>query len=255
MRKDEIRAAEQILSYFGSRIPYEKTSYTPGEDPPDAYLNVGNETYALEITSTEVARQPIFGEDSIREFTYMHSHRRILKDVEREAIEAGELHGKYVVTFFKPIATNDFSSHRSFFKSRLLERLKELSSAPVGSDRTIDLDYTELAWVYKLSDKGAKLYDVFEDDATTESPEFKEFVRNLILCAIKKKFDKVLPVADPAESVLAIIDTYGLAGPQTIVHACEDLQELSWFHTVIMLHGKHTLILHSKRADWFVGDA
>ena len=256
MRTDEIRIAELLTYYLASRVPSNDVSYSSGEDPPDAYIHVGEVTYPLEITSTEVPRDSVFGERKVRERTYEESHRRLLKEVEEEAKGDKSLIGKYAISFSKPIASQEFSTYRSIFKEELHKLLRNLHSAPVGFDTTIEHDFSELAWIYKLSDQGSKLYEVFQDGAWTESPEFIDFFRSLINKAIDNKLEVLSKVLDPSQCILAIRNTYGLADPQTLLALRSRIaEEKPLFHSVIIVFGNHLFVLQSIRPEWIAGDA
>jgi len=255
MREDEVQIAELISRYLSSRYPEVEVYYSPGEDPPDAYQYVGNDIYPLEITSTEVYREPIYGEGEVLERTYEISHREILRVAEKEIAEEESLIGRYAITFSKPLADHDFSSYKSLFIAKLKQVLVQLSSLPVGSDASIEHEFKDLAWVYKVSDKGSKLYEVFEDGALTESPEFLEFFCSLITRAIKTKIKK-LSGFNPTACILAIRNTYGLADMNTFVATRAKFSECnSPFHTIFVIHGELVYAISSLNSDWMLGDA
>jgi hypothetical protein len=122
--------------------------------------------------------------------------------------------------------------------------------SPVGFQEVLYHDYLELAWVYKLSDKGNKLYEIFEDGAWTESPEFIELVRSIIGKVIINKIEKISRVLDPSRCILAIVNSYGLADDQAIRMACDNLVEVSVFHTVLILNNHRLLVIQSANPEW-----
>ena len=85
MRKEEINTAELVTKYILALDPSKAVSYSEGEDPPDAYLHYDNTKIPLEITTTEIPRNPVFGEPSIRELTYEKSHENLITGIENEA--------------------------------------------------------------------------------------------------------------------------------------------------------------------------
>lgn len=256
MREDEIRVAELISQYLSSIYFGIEVNYLPGENPPDAYQLIGNEIYPLEITSTEVDREPIFGIGKIRERTYEASHRAILRDVQEEFIEEDNFIGKYAISFSKPLADHDFSTYRSLFIEKLKQVLFQLSSAPVGSDATVEHEYESLAWVYKLSDKGLRLYDVFQDGGWIESPEFLEFFYSLITKAIDTKIEKLSNSIDLSRYILAIRNTYRLADMNTLISTRARFADKKLpFHTVFVVHGEQVFAIKSQNSDWIVGAA
>ena len=110
MRSDEIKVADLVTRFTASLEPSMDVSYSPGEDPPDAYIHFGAEILPLEITTIEVQRHPAFGDGTVREITYDQSHRRILQEIEKEVIEEKKLNGKYAISFSKPLASEQFST-------------------------------------------------------------------------------------------------------------------------------------------------
>ena len=145
MREDEKYATNSISKFIKSREPSLNISWRPGEDPPDAYLSIGDNELLLEITSTEVFREPFFGENKIRERTYLISHRDLVKEIEQEAIKQGKLCGKYFITFSKPLSSDKFSTYRLVFKSLLLELLNDSKTNAVGFDKELFFGDVEAA--------------------------------------------------------------------------------------------------------------
>jgi hypothetical protein len=250
MRSYEIRIADMVTRFIASKEPSMGVSFSPGENPPDAYIHLVEEILPLEITTTEVQRDPAFGDMTVREITYEESHRRLLQEIEKEAIEDKKLNGKYAISFSKPLASEQFSTYKAIFKSMLLRLIEDSIESPAGFQEALYHDYLKLAWVYKLSDKGKKLYGIFEDGALTESPEFIELVRSIIRKVIKTKIEKISRVVDPSRCILAIVNSYGLADDQAIRMACDDLVEVSVFHTVLIFNSNRLLVIHSANPAW-----
>jgi hypothetical protein len=255
MRKDEIRAAELIVEFIKSRDPCEKVSYIPGEDPPDAYIMLNGQAIPLEITTTEVLRKPIFGEDDVREITYEQSNRNLLKEVEVLLQEQGALIGRYVVGFSKPLSSVQFSHYRQVVIDRLVEILQSLSSSPVSSEDFVQYRDSALAWIYKINKNGSKIYYEFDNEALTDTPEFIDFIHSLLVKAIDSKLKKLSLHLKPSECILVIINSYGLAESSSIIKAASGIDRIDDFHTVVVLQGEYPIVLHSIRPDWSLSDA
>jgi hypothetical protein len=250
MREYEIKAAQSISNFIAARESPKTVSWYPGEDPPDAYIKMDNKLLPLEITSTEVFRDPLWGQEKVLERTYEISHRDMVKEIEREAIEQEKLRGKYVITFSKPLSSKDFSTYKSVFKSLLIELLNASKISPAAFEQNVVLDDVVLASVYKSSEEGGRLYEAFEDGAWTESTEFIEFVQSVIRKAVEIKVEKLSPKVDLSESLLAIVNTYGLADDRAMKSAYEDLEGLSRFHSVFILNGNQIMVPHSVEHKW-----
>ncbi len=255
MREEEKFVSELITKYIASLDPSQKISYSPGEDPPDSYLHYGKLDIPLEITSTEIEREPIFGKANILEITYERSHRKLLNDIERKAKKQNILKGTYVISFTKPLASENFAKIKSKFESLILNSLNKLCSEPVGFEETILHDHVSLAWVYKISENGAKLYDSYQDGALTESPEFLNYYRSVITKALNTKIEKLPTISNPIDCILAIINSYYLADHQAIHSACAMIPELKQFHTVIIINEKDVIVVHSINPEWSKDDA
>lgn len=250
MRKEEINTAELVTKYILALDPSKAVSYSEGEDPPDAYLHYDNTKIPLEITTTEIPRNPVFGEPSIRELTYEKSHENLITGIENEARKQDILNGVYVISFQKPLASEDFSTLKKTFETLVLSILNSSSSASSGFSQSIVYDYHELAWIYKASDTGARIFPSFNDGAWTESPEFVDFYRSVITKSVSIKIEKLSPIYNSSDCILAINNSYALADLQAIKKACKNLPELAKFHSVFIIQENSPIIVHSICVDW-----
>jgi hypothetical protein len=250
MREYEIKAAQSISNFITAQESPQTVSWYPGEDPPDAYLKLNSKLLPLEITSTEVFRAPFWGQGKVLERTYEITHRDMVKEIEREVIEQEKLRGKYVITFSRPLSSKNFFTYKSVFKSLLIELLNTSKTSPMGFEENVIYEDVVLASVYKSSEEGGRLYEAFEDGAWTESTEFIEFVQSVIRKAVEIKVEKLSPKVDLSKSLLAIVNTYGLADDNVIKLACENLEGLLRFHSVFILNGNQILVPHFVEHKW-----
>jgi hypothetical protein len=256
MRRDEQLVAQEIEAYIRARALGMQVSLEPGSNPPDFVLIIGPETFPLEVTSTEVWRDPSFGQGQVRERTFENSHTKLLKELEEEAIKTGAIQGRYAIAFEAPLSAQEFPKRRTEFQSALLSILRSSREHPQGFQVDIELDGKPVASAYKLAEEGSRVFEVFEDGAWTEAPEFIALVRGMLLRAIDIKRRKLEGKAPPARSILAILNTYGLADRQALLQAAESLKsEMSHFHTVFLVDQRHVLPIHSVNAKWRGGDA
>jgi len=255
MRPEETAAADATVRYVKSRLPDSVVSSRPGEDPPDFLLSVDNATFPLEVTSTEAWQQPTLGAGQVRERTFHSSHRRLLRDIQDRAAKSQRLQGKYAVSFSAPLSVENFRATKSAFAEALASILDASKDEPMGFDQEILLADQSVAWVFKLSTDGERLYEAFEDGAWTESPEFLALVSSMLSRAIERKRMKLSP-STLRDSILVIYNTYGLADRQTLRDASKPLASImAAFHSVFVFDNGSILPLHSLNPDWLLGDA
>jgi hypothetical protein len=250
MREDEKKIAKLVEDYINTILPSKKVSVSDGEDPPDAYLHYENDKFPFEITTTEIPRDPTFGEPSIRELTYENSHIKLIKDIEQKVINKNLLSGVYVLNFQRPLDSEDFSSTKSIFTSEVLDILRKSQSENIGFADTVIQEFRALAWIYKIHDQGSMLSCSFQDGAWPESPEFINFYRSVLSNSIDTKIEKFSKVCNTLDGILAIRNSYPLVNSSIIMRVCKGINKLSSFHTVIIVHENVPLIVHSSFNDW-----
>jgi hypothetical protein len=255
MRAYEIYVAQAIAEYIRTRSPAGDVSILSGADPPDFLVSVEGTTFPLEVTSTEVWQKPSVGQGQVRELTYQASHKELLRGAEREAIRANVLHGRYAIAFGKPLSAENFAHRRMEFTSCLLHFLDRTKDEPQGVEFDIEIEGSIVAWGYKLAFEGKRLYEVFEDGAWTESPEFVSLVAVILRKALQVKHQKLNEAARASDAILAILNTYALADRQTLLEAAKLIDtDLAIFHSVFVLSDGWVLPLHSREPKWEFSD-
>lgn len=87
--------------------PMDWSPVPSGQDPPDYWLKLGNVTFAVEVTRTEVWREASAGQGEVRQQTYEATHEAFIREVECAATERAILNGTYGVVFQRPITASD----------------------------------------------------------------------------------------------------------------------------------------------------
>ena len=68
--------------------------------------------------------------------------------------------------------------------------------------------------------------------------------------AINRKLEILSPRIDHSKSLLAIVNTYGLADKKAINLACENLENITKFHSIFILHGDQIIVSHTVVSKW-----
>ena len=220
-----------------------------GQDPPDFFLTIDQENFAVEVTSTEVMRGVSFGEGQIQEETYEHSHTQFIKDVEAAARNAGILKGAYAISFGRPMAISRFRQIRRYAQGQLLqylERTQHLQSAP---DEDIRYGNRRICHIFKAHDQRNIIYEAFTDLAWTESPEVTDKVCDLLQAAVTEKKEKVLAKGqvDPRvlslPKILLLLNTYAFADRSIYLSCVQSVESLDFFHSVFVIWGDGSCML------------
>lgn len=223
---------------------------TRGEDPPDFYLTLGDETFAVEVTSTPVQRQPAVGEVPVIEETYIESHREIARSLEDMARTRG-LAGHYALSFAQPVASEDFSKVKEALLLDLVKAVTRSQSEPVSWSEDMTHEGRTLCWLLKVGGGPIKVNEVFGDTGWIESPEFRALVTAILHQAIARKKQKLEAKAIPHPAILLLLNTYLLADPRTVWSCLQSVAERSAFHSIFLVQPDGTgMMIHSEYDRW-----
>jgi len=167
MRHDEIAAVEGLRQYLlskGMRVEPRED----GEDPPDFYLTVEGERFAVEVTNL-IDEIEAKGAD-IPRLSYTNSVHKLASDIEKESRKAETLKGHYVLWVNGPF--DDFAQFRKHIKSKSMAFLEQTkNTSPEDGEYLLAADET-----------GAILTTCFPD----QTPEYLQGV-SAVFCSISKK--------------------------------------------------------------------
>ena len=221
-----------------------------GKDPPDFYLRLAADTYAVEVTSTQVWRQPIIADTPVLEETFEATHRGIALAVERLASERG-LSGRYILSFDQPIASRDFPQTRDKLVAAIADAIEHSQSDPPAWSQDVAIDDVKLCWLFRGGDGPIKVHDTTGDDAWTESPEFLPLVSHMLRRAISEKKRKLKERAIVAPAILLLLNTYLLAEPSHYLAALSSIPDREAFHSLFLVHGDGGgTMLQSRNTTW-----
>jgi len=111
---------------------------TPAHDPPDLWLDLGETTYAVEVTSTPCR----FGEpwsNAPAQETYLPACQKLLGEVEETAVRQGALRGWYGVSFAPAgaVGKKSFPKWRVHIENALLGYILATTDLREAPGRTI----------------------------------------------------------------------------------------------------------------------
>jgi len=200
MKPEEEHAKKTFLTYLADRIGLYSATIKEGKEPPDYFLTINDQEYALEITT--IMLNVTLGSKNIPEFGYVSFIDEIEKEIEAEAKKRGILDGTYLICSFGPFK----KLSKSKIKDNAIEYIKKHQNIEKGHWQTI----------YKEGDRKIEILKVGTAsklvDGGSISPDFslrwrenipKEACIRLEVC-LKDKYEneKLRKVRLPIISVL-----------------------------------------------------
>lgn len=231
----------------------EQIEWQEGPDPPDYYLIVGNQKYAVEVTSIAEKIDIGSGKEIERE-KLVEYRKRLVAEVESEAKTQGILRGCYVVAF-GPLLPPWFNlpGRSQKIKCALLKYIQETQDVETAPERRITH-----CWIRKKSLSPSQEVVVlfepwsfwWEGEAVAKACEWLE-------SAIKKKADR-LEGADQRlgtklPKILLILHDFSAVN-FTVYKCCKLCREnLQSYHTVAIVSGfrdQGVFVLHTVNETW-----
>ena len=234
-------------------LPY-WTHVLKGQDPPDFFLSFDNKRYAVEVTSTEIFREPSIGESHVIEETYEDTHRKIVNSVNDIARTQG-LDGSYVITFHQPIASTDFQRVRKHLVKELLDLISRSKTEAISWPEMVRYRDRELCELFKLGEGEIRIFDAFSYDfVQTDSDEHRTFVTEILRQAVKNKKELIEKKGIIEPAILLLLNTYGLADSETYKSCIEKIQERDMFCAIFVIQPNGSgCMVHSNEPAWLYG--
>jgi hypothetical protein len=242
-RRDEEFARESFsraLTRFGISEP---VSWEEGTEPPDFFLNLGAERYAVEVT--RIVGQIELGGRMESKRKSGAILQRFADELQEAAREQGILRGAYVL-WLEPIP--DFKEVAPKARTSFLEyvaRTKDISSAP----EDIILKRRGLHWsITKFHDRKDYLLATRSEGKGGLLSEVVKDFPGLVTTAVKAKTTKLATINIP--HILLLIDDYHYASADLWRHGvlapfCQT------FHTIARVFQDYECqILFSKSSTW-----
>lgn len=132
MGKDNLKEEEKCREIFngyyskkGIKLDEWENMSKKKFDPPDYYVCISGVKYAVEITSMSVKKPTVINDGYVLFKTYINSYIKLIRKVEKKALEENKLKGLYAVHFFNPIADFTISKNvQDDLKTKLVDLIK-----------------------------------------------------------------------------------------------------------------------------------
>lgn len=210
---------------------------TPEQDPPDRYLTLHGYKFAVEFTSTRHETLAVDG-GRVQSEGYENLIVQFTKEFESRARATGILHGSYLLSFFKPFATEDYRAHRNALLDLMLRGLAQLQDAPAGYRWEPNPGrYMDTMRLWKVDRNGSMV--TWSAAGCNVSADAQSDGRNLLEAAIQEKLRKLAKRAVIEPVILVILNTFDwLTGPdyQTLSN---DIADLMRYEAVFVID-RHT---------------
>ncbi|MGD0992904.1 MAG: hypothetical protein ABR998_10575 [Gemmatimonadales bacterium] len=243
MRLDEqfaVRAFDGFLDKVGSA----PALWSPGDEPPDRYLTVHGEKFAVEIT--EVMESVHLGNGSMPDRGVNAALLRFASEVESEAIKQRILSGQYLMSL-EPIPR--MAVHRDRLLTAALEYIGETVRLDVAEDALLEsFENGAMIHIKKVSPKGQAVLHMTGPADAKWGGQIMHDISTLVPAAIALKSAKLANISLP--KILLLIDGYVYA------RAEEWEASVNWagrhsFHTIARVHSERQCqVLFSRDARW-----
>jgi hypothetical protein len=220
--------------YPNAQIAWEDES----NDPPDFWLRLNGKRYAVEVT--RILDEQERGDTA--------SLWRVVKSAEREAQEAGELSGTYVVLFEGRI--DNLGKVRNAMKASLREFVRQTVTLQDFSPTPIEINGRVLCRIQKLSSHRSVLAPVggVDNSGSWEGEILKE-LGSLLERSLVEKSTIAAKVNVPI--ILILYDLYGLASRKAFIECLQKIPEAKVFHAVYVVEdiGQGYVAIESTSAN------
>jgi len=222
-----------------------------GDDPPDFYVTLGQNTFAVEVTRTEIMENAVIGVGQVRMQTYLSSHIRLVKEIEASARESGALSGTYAVLFRSPMSASRFRQAKKDAVKQALDYIQRTHSVDNSPNEAILHQGQPVCWIEKLHSQSNKVREVFQGAAWVESPEVKDEVCQILQHALEDKKAKFEAKGEPVPKILLLLNTYDFASPAMYRDCIHRVKDVDFFHSVFVVWPNGGgFLLHTSDEEW-----
>lgn len=223
-----------------------------GQDPPDFYLTLETEHFAVEMTSTKIFREVALGSGSVIEQTYEASHTAVVREVQNKAEAQGILSGVYIVDFARPMSDERFRQVKKAVIGNLLAYIQKTQDLIEAESERIFYQNREVCRIGKVPGSMSGVYEAFNDTAWPEAPETTDKVCQMLQATIAEKQQKLRNEGAP--KILLLLNTYDFATPGMYADCVKkNPAALDFFHTVFVVWGNgNGCVLHAVEPDWLL---
>jgi hypothetical protein len=215
-----------------------------GDEPPDFYLSLNGEQYAVEVT-TLLEQLPVgAGQLPVRAITA--TLWSFVEEIERTARDSGYLHGTYIIHFSKAI--DDLRNVRESIKQVLLayiENTQDLSDAP---DQVAYEHGPQRCVIKKVHNQADQIHKAGPVNFKWQG-EAAEDICQLLQDRLSEKDRKLRGVFLP--KILLLYDAYHFADQAMYRECLSNLPILGVFYAVFVARSnRDSFMLYTQNGSW-----
>lgn len=242
MREDEEHCKNAFDTFLKQRYQGGDITWVCGDEPPDYFLQLRDNKYAVEITS--VLEKAALGNKIRDHLEIDKSIKRLIEDIQKDAIEKGILNGAYIVRY-KPI--RDFGKQKQGISTRITDYLKRTKN--VSSPQAKDIaGEGHLRWYIRKLHSEKSYLNGTTDDAKWEA-EAEDELCNLLNKVLERKVKKLKTISLP--KILLLYDRFVWIDADGWRQYLAKLSYVDNFHTIFLVSDKSSnSILHSIESSW-----
>lgn len=212
-------------------------------EPPDWYLQVGTDRYAVEATSISRHYSTQTGEKP--ENSIIATLNRFVKEIEVTAIKEGSLSGGYIISL---CTIPNFSKVKGKIREKILNYIQCTRNVSVADCCNV---WEANDWPIKIQKiKGQPNFVefTFSGDPMLEC-EIKERLFKLLATSIEAKKERLKHILEPI--ILLVLDAFDLADDKLWNQAVLEIPAREAFHAICRIAPPEpAMILWSARRDW-----
>jgi hypothetical protein len=229
MREDEEFAKSRFEAYVRSRLPKKTIVWTPGDEPPDYYLTVGQDEFAVEIT-TLMDKVTTPRKEVTVEGLYA-SYDDFVKEIEAEASKSGILSGEYCVTFAP--AHLDIYRKRKILQNEVLDFIRNTQTYPEVTATNMEIDGLPYCSIFKGQGKIPRVCIVGYPFVSKWDGEAIQQSYIILQNAIDTKAKK--PAQLQKQKILVLRSTAVFSQVEIYRDFLPKVTNLQFFHTVFII--------------------
>lgn len=243
-KAEEDRARDTFSSFLTRSFASDQIVWRNGSEPPDHWLDLGGESFAVEVTALR-KRYDIGGGIRLPLRAMGRELEALVSRVERELVVQNCIRGKYAVQIFRAIP--DLKKLEPEILALIRATVTDLEEQAIGAKKPFMRVAQRTCSIVKLDSDGAALVLWGPTDSmwlAEATVEMREMIRERIVA----KRDKLRAIKNL--KILVLDDQYLYS--ELEMFSALDLrpEEFSGFHTVYVARsGRESVVLHSSFAD------
>lgn len=219
--------------------------WSDGDEPPDYYLLLDSEKFAVEVTS--LIELIAVGSVRLPTSAITDALWDVVKEAEAVAKARGWLNGAYIVGFSQPI--ENFRSVREQVKQGLLTYIQTTQVFEDAPEQLILDRGHQSVRVKKVHNEADVIHKVGPHQTKWEG-EVAEQICGLLEERVHIKTHKLRNISLP--KILLLYDGYRFADARMYRNCIPSITGLANFHSIFVVQGEHDLMLHSTAVNWLI---